>query len=175
MRLTINLATRRYVNLRQLNLLLALAFAVAGALALYKVTEIAGNVAEISRLNSLGQAGVTREKGPQVSEAQLKTQAARISFANAAIDRKSTNWLALLDRLEEVVPAGVTLTEIIPDRGRVLKLSGATRNFANLRALMENMEHSQHFSEVYLLSQSDAKVGLTQEGLLFHISCKVAP
>jgi type IV pilus assembly protein PilN len=175
MRLTINLATRRYVNLRQLNLLLALAFFVAGALALLKVTEIARNAAEISRLNALGQGSVTREKGPQVSEAQLKSQAARVAFANAAIDRKSMNWLALLDHLEEVVPASVTLTDIAPERGRGLKLSGATRNFASLRTLMENMEHSKHFSEVYLLSQSDTKVGLTQEGLFFHISCKVAP
>ena len=40
--------------------------------------------------------------------------------------------------------------------------------------MLENMEGSKNFSEVYLLSQSDTKVGLTQKGITFNISCKVA-
>ena len=91
------------------------------------------------------------------------------------IEKKSANWLNLLDRLEEVVPAGVALTQIEPDpKERLVKLTGAARSFANLRTLIENMEQSKNFSEVYLLSQSDAKkVGATQQGLQFAISCKV--
>ena len=110
----------------------------------------------------------------QISDKQLKAQESRIRFANAAIERKSVNWLSLLDRLEEVVPTGVALTQIEPDRLQGLKISGAAHSFANLRALLENMERSKNFSEVYLLSQSDAKVGLTQVGIQFSISCKVA-
>ena len=174
MRLTTNLATRRYVNLRQLNLLLILAGALLGALALFKVVEVARNAAELSRIESLIQGTGRADGSARVSEAQLKAQQARVSFANQVIERKSVNWLNLLDRLEEVVPAGVALTQIAPGTQQTLKITGAARGFDNLRTLMENMEHSKNFSEVYLLSQNDTKVGLTQEGLQFNIGCKVA-
>ena len=174
MRLTINLATRRYINLRQLNAILLACFLALGALALYQAGEVTKNAAELARIRGLIQGTGTRERGVPISDVQLKAQEARVRFANQAIDRKSVNWLSLLDRLEEVVPDGVTLTQIEPDPQKVLKLSGAARNFANLRVLMENMERSKNFSEVYLLSQKDAKVGLTQEGITFEISCKVA-
>jgi type IV pilus assembly protein PilN len=174
MKLTINLATRRYVNLRQLNVMLALGFTLLGGLAIFKVAEIARNASELARVRGLSQGIATRSGGTQVSEAQLKALEPRIQFANATIEKKSVNWLSLLDHLEEVVPAGVALSEIQPDHDQLLKIGGAARNFASLRALMENMERSKNFSEVYLLRQADTKVGLTQEGILFNISCKVA-
>ena len=173
MKLTINLATRRYLNLGQLNGILLFSGALLLALGLFKAGEVGHNRAELARITGLSQGTGTKGQGVQVSNAQLKNQAARVRFANEAIDRKSMNWLNLLDRLEEVVPAGVALTEIGPDRAQVLKVVGVARGFANLRTLLENMEHSKNFSEVYLLSQSESKVGLTQEGLRFSISCKV--
>jgi type IV pilus assembly protein PilN len=173
MKLTTNLATRRYINLPQLNAILLAGFTLFLALALFKVWEIARNAAEISRIRSQNQGLVTRSTGEQVSEGQLKLQRTRIQFANAAIDKKAMNWIGLLDRLEEVVPAGVTLTEIMPDMALPLKLTGVARSFANLRTLLENMESSKNFSEVYLLTQNDTKVGQTQEGLTFSITCKV--
>jgi len=174
MKLTINLATRRYVNLRQLNAGLLLGFLLLGGLAVYKVRELADNQAELARLRHLSGTSSGRG-GSQVSEAQLKALKSQIQLANAAIDKKSLNWLGLLDRLEEVVPNGVTLTQIEPGLGNgLVQLSGAARAFGNLRTLLENMEHSPHFSEVYLLSQSETKVGQTQQGLLFSVSCKVA-
>jgi type IV pilus assembly protein PilN len=173
MRLTINLATRRYINLRQLNGILLVFFLAAGALALYQAGECTKNAAELTRIRSLIQGTGTREGGVRIGDAQLKTQGARIRFANQAIEKKSVNWLNLLDRLEEVVPDGVTLTQIEPDSQKLLKLAGAARSFANLRVLMENMERSKNFSEVYLLSQKEAKVGLTQHGITFDLSCKV--
>jgi type IV pilus assembly protein PilN len=173
MKLTINLATKRYLNLRQLNAGLLVAFLLAGGLAVFKVSEIAHNAQELARLASLGK-GTAEQGGVRVSDAQLKAQAARIQFANAAIERKTVNWLELLDRLEEVVPEGVTLNDIAPDRSKLVTIAGAARNFANLRTLLENMERSKNFTEVYLLSQKDTKVGLTQHGINFQISCKVA-
>ena len=174
MRLTTNLATRRYVNLRQLDAVLVLCFALLGILALFKAGELTRNASEIKRLKGLSQESGGRGGAPRVSDAQLKAQDARVLFANAVIEKKSVNWLNLLDRLEEVVPPGVALTQIEPDHTHALKISGVARSFANLRALMENMERSKNFSEVYLLSQSDSKVGLTQQGLNFNLTCKVA-
>ena len=173
MRLSTNLATRRYVNQRRLNALLAAFFLLSGGLLLFQVREAAYNQAELSRIRSLAASAGGRP-GEVVSEAQLHALAQKISFANAVIEKKSANWLNLLDRLEEVVPAGVALTQIEPDqKERLVKINGAARSFANLRTLMENMEQSKNFSDVFLLGQTEAKVGTTQQGLLFAISCKV--
>jgi type IV pilus assembly protein PilN len=184
MKLTINLATRRYVNLRQLNGLLLCGFVLLGSLALFKAVEVGRNAAELSRIRNLIQGTGTRDGGVRISEAQLKSQEARIQFANQAIDKKSVDWVTLLDRLEDVVPAGVALSKIAPDAKQELskiapdakqavELAGVAHSFTNLRALLENMEHSKNFSEVYLLAQSEAKVGMTQEGITFAITCKV--
>jgi len=173
MKLTINLATRRYVNLRQLNGVLLAGFVLFGALALYNAVEVGRNQAEISRVRGLIQGAGARDGGVRIPEAQLKAQAARIQFANRAIEKKSVNWLSLLDRFEEVVPTGVALTRIAPDAKQVVKIGGVARSFANVRALLENMEHSRNLSDVYLLSQGELKVGTTQEGITFEISCKV--
>ena len=173
MKLTINLATRRYVNMRRLNAGLALAFLILALTLVLKVREVARNQAELTRIGKLSAAAGGRP-GATVSEAELKAQAERIRFANELIGRKSVSWLTLLDRLEEVVPDGVALTMIEPDqRAQLLKISGVARSFANLRSFLENMEQSPNFSEVYLMAQGEAKVGLTQQGLTFSVTCKV--
>lgn len=174
MKLTINLATRRYINLRRLNAGLLLGFLILATLLIFKVREVAKNQAELGRIKNLA-ATAGNPPGAKVSEGELQALAGRVSFANELIRKKTVNWLALLDRLEEVVPEGVALTEISPDPStpQQLKISGVARSFANLRAFLEQMEGSQVFSDVYLMAQSDTKVGLTQQGLTFSVTCKV--
>jgi type IV pilus assembly protein PilN len=174
MKFSINLATRRYLNLRLLNSLLIGGFVVLALLLIVKVRELALNQAELSRIRNLNATSGGRTGGAVVSEAQLKALAPKIRFANTLIQRKSADWLGLLDQLEQVVPEGVALSSIEPpQRDQWLKLSGTALTFANLRTLLENMEQSRYFSEVYLLSQADAAVGQTQHGISFAITCKV--
>jgi len=174
MKLTINLATRRYINMRLLNGVLVTGFLLMGLLSIFQVREVANNHAELGRIEKLSAASAARS-GATVSEAQLKALSGRIAFANTLIDKKAYNWLSLLDRLEEVVPTGVSLIQIEPDpRQQQLKIAGAARSFANLRSFLENMEQSKNFSEVYLLAQTDTKVGATQTGINFTVTCKVS-
>jgi type IV pilus assembly protein PilN len=175
MRLTINLATRRYINLPRLNALLVAGFVLVGGLLLFKVREIAYKQSDLARIASLSAAADRRPgEGPAVGEAQLKELAAQTALANALIEKKSVNWLYLLDSLEEVVPEGVAITQLDPGkRDRPLKLSGIARSFANVRVLMENLEQSKKFSDVFLMSQAETKVGQTQHGVSFTITCKV--
>lgn len=174
MRITINLATRRYLNLGRLNAILLACSVLLGALLVFTVRELAYNQAQLSGIRRQS-AALGDRPGVAVSEAQMQALAAKIGFANGVLEKKSVNWLKLLDRLEEVVPNGVTLTDIEPDqREQLLKISGAARSFANLRAFLENMEQSENFAEVYLLSQSETKVGLTQRGINFAVTCKVS-
>ena len=175
MKFTINLATRRYLNKRRLNGSLIVSLSVLALLLVVGVREAANNQAELSRIRNQNATAASRAGGAEVGEAQLKSQAARIAFANDLIDRKTFNWLGLLDRLEEVVPSGVALTSVQPDphQRQLVKIGGTTRSFTSLRALLENMERSRNFSEVYLLSQNIAKVGKAQQGVTFSITCRV--
>lgn len=174
MRLTINLATRTYINRGQLNLVLAIVFIALVSFLLVTIQQVAFNLGEISRVKGelAALAQKTGGKGRKVSDAEYRGVAEQIRFANGIIYRKSFNWLGLLDKLESVVPDGVSLITIEP-KGKALKLSGTTLSFSRLRLLLENMEGSTHFTDIYLLSQTSARVGETQKGISFSIDCQV--
>ena len=76
-----------------------------------------GRGKEIQRYNSeiagLDQRLKVVTKG--VSEKEYKALLSRIAFANNIIDKKRYNWLALLDKLEQVVPEGVAISSVEPD------------------------------------------------------------
>ena len=176
MKLTINLATRRYINVRRLNTGLAASILLAAALLVYQVREIANNQVAINKIRSESAAASRGSAGePAVNPELLQELDAKIDFGNRLIARKTMNWVAVLDKLEGVVPAGVSLSQVKPSlKDQTLQLAGVARSFSELRTLLENMEESPNFSEVYLLSQNDVKVGKTQQGLGFNISCKVS-
>ena len=175
MKLTINLATRRYLNLPRLNAALIGTGVVLAALLVYQVREIANNQIEFNKIKRESAAANSAHPGAApVSPEQMKSLESGIAFANELIDKKTLNWLALLDKLEEVVPAGVALTQVEPVlKDQSLKLTGVAYSFSNLRTLLENMEQSPNFSEVYLLAQNEVKVGKSQQGIGFSITCKV--
>lgn len=176
MKVTTNLATRRYVNLRQLNAFIVAAFLILGALLVYKVREAAYNQAEIARVKKLTAAALgSRPGAAPVDPQRQKALEDKIAFANTLIARKTVNWTGILNHLEEVVPAGVTLTEVAPgQKEQLVRVSGVAKNFDNLRALMENMEQSPNFSDVYLLQTTEVTAGQTQKGTSFSITCKVS-
>lgn len=175
MKLSINLTTRRYINMRLLNTWLAVTALLLTALSLYVAREIATNKAEIDKIAQQSRAASRgTAEGPAVTPEQMKAVEARIAAGNELIAGKTVDWIGLLDKLEGVVPAGVSLTQVTPvPKDESLKISGVARGFDNVRVLLENMEQSPNFSEVYLLSQSEVKVGKTQQGLAFNVSCKV--
>jgi type IV pilus assembly protein PilN len=173
MQLKLNLATRTYIDTGRLNLAVAAAVVIFGAALFFQVRETATNAAEIKRFTREMAALSGGEKG-EVPAKDYQALLARIHFANEVIARKTFNWLALFDRLEGVVPDGIALSSIEPDlKGKSLKLSGAARSFQNLRQLMENLEGSNYFTDVYLQSQTESQLGPNQKVTGFTISCKV--
>jgi type IV pilus assembly protein PilN len=176
MQFRVNLATRQYINTRQLNLGIGILFILLVGLSLFAVRAVATNKGEIERVSGeIARLDKARGTVTAVPEKEYQAILDRIQFANRIIANKSYNWLLLLDRLEEVVPGNVVLTSIEPDtKEGSLKLTGTARNFSNLRRFMENLEASKFFTETYLNSQSEAKVSDRQKGLAFNISCKVA-
>lgn len=176
MRLTINLATRIYINKRRLNFFIVAAFAVLILLLLVNVRNIATDLGDIQRLNhgiAILEGKTKKATSEAVPEKEYQALLARIKFANVLIEQKTFNWLMLLDKLESVVPDGIAIASIEPSpKDEGLKLEGIAKNFGALRKFMENLEESKYFTEIYLIGQSDTQVSPGQKGIVFNITCK---
>jgi type IV pilus assembly protein PilN len=178
MRLTINLSTRTYINARQLNLVLLVLILLLTGFLFVNVLGISSKAGEIARIrgemDSLDRkSGTDRRPVPEQDYKRVMTQ---IRFANEIINKKAFSWLSLIDRLEAVTPDGIAFTIIEPDpKKQSLKLAGSTLSFSRLRQLLENMEQTPGFSDIYLVSQNQTSVGEKQKGISFTITCQVTP
>lgn len=178
MRLTINLSTRTYINARQLNLVLLGCFLVLMGFLFMNVLGISSKVGEIARIKGEMDSH-DRKSGTDrrpVADQDYQRIMAQIRFANEIINKKAYSWLSLIDRLEAVTPDGIAFSSIEPDpKKQSLKLTGSTLSFSRLRQLLENMEQTPDFSEIYLVSQNQTTVGEKQKGISFNITCQVKP
>jgi type IV pilus assembly protein PilN len=177
MHLTINLATRSYVDVRKLYLAIIVAGVLLLTVLFFTGAGLISDTAEVNRLTEeiavLDGKQRTTEKAVSAKDYQALLD--RIRFANSVIDKKSANWLQLLDRFETVVPDGITLTAIEPDsRDQTVKVSGVALNFKKIRTLVETMESSKDFSAVYLTGQTEIRVADRLKGMTFSLTCKVA-
>ena len=177
MRYTINLATRTCLDHRMLNRLAFCAIALLVLLAGWNVSRVASNLGEQSRLNveiSAIQSKLGTRPGG-ISETDFSRQKARIRFYNEIIERKSVNWLNLLELFENVTPEGVSISSLSPGKGHEeWKLDGVARSFKVVQHYLEKLESSNNFSDVLLLSHQNMAAGEKKRGVQFSISCKVA-
>ncbi len=172
---SINLATRIYINTSRLKFFIVCALILLISILLLNLRNSATDLGEMKRLNQKldllgGKAGAA--KGATINEKEYQKLLARIKLANAIIEQKTFDWLMLLDRLETVVPDGISLVSIEPSKNGELKLAGIAKNFGNLRNYMENLEDSRYFAEVYLVSQSVLQQSDGRQGISFNITCK---
>ncbi|MGD0843142.1 MAG: PilN domain-containing protein [Geobacteraceae bacterium] len=176
MRLTINLATRIYINTRRLNIFIAVALTLLTLFLLFNAREIATSYGEKRRLAkgiAVLEGKAKGAKGGAVPEKEYQALLAGIKFANVIIEQKTFDWLMLFEKLENVVPDGVTLVSIEPSpKEGGLKLAGIAKNFGNLRKFMENLEDSGYFTEINLVSQSNTQVSESRKVISFNITCK---
>jgi len=160
MKLSLNLASRSYVNRRALYLFYAVLFSVlvlllALNLVFYLRTRsqtrhLHERLAVFDRELAGGQ-----EKGGRFSPEAYEKMLQDIAFANEILVKDSFRWTALLDRLEEVVPAKVIIRGIQPDyKTSSLNLTGTARRVEDLKRFLDNLIESSTFSDAYLLQQS---------------------
>jgi len=176
MEFKINLATRIYINKKKLKSYTALAVVLLVAALFLIIGNIADRAGEIKRYGReiavLDQRSKAVTNG--VSEKDYNALLPRIAFANSVIDKKRYNWLALLDKLELVVPEGVAISSVVPDpKTNGLKLPGTAKNFGRLRAFMEKLEESKTFTDVYLMTQDETTLEDKTKGITFTLTCKV--
>jgi type IV pilus assembly protein PilN len=175
MQFKINLATKTYINKKKVNTALAATIGVLLLLFLVQIKIYFRDAGEISRISSLktAQEARFRKNVPEFTEKDYVKLTDDIKFCNGIIEKKTYDWVVLLDRLESVVPDGLALSSLEPDsKEHTLKLTGNSLNFGVMRHFMENLEASDFFSDVYLYKQDVTEKEDKQKLISFTISCK---
>lgn len=172
MRISVNLATRRFIELRPLFARLRLAM---GLLALLAVALGFGLHALSAKARAAqAQMNALKAKTQQYQQERLANEAKmrqpqnmgvldRSRFLNEMFARKSFSWTAVMMDLEKVLPAGVQVTSLDPvitkegDVSIRLRVSG---NRDKAVQLVRNLETSQRFVSPRLSNEA----AQTQEG-----------
>jgi type IV pilus assembly protein PilN len=166
MRISINLASRPFVELRplflRLRVLMALLAAVAIALGIWAhILQQRLNHASV-QMDALRNQTIAAQQERLHNEARMRqpTNAAvltRAHFLNALFLQKSFSWTAVMMDLENVLPTGVQVTSIEPQAtptGDViirLRVSGERDRAVQL---VRNLEHSRRFLQPRLSGEA---------------------
>jgi type IV pilus assembly protein PilN len=157
MRISINLATRPFVELRplflRLRILMAVLAAVAIALGLWAHALQQRLDRAAAQMDRLRDQTIAAQQERLHNEARMRQPANaavldRAHFLNALFLAKSFSWTAVMMDLENVLPTGVQVTSITPQvtaGGDViirLRVSGERDRAVQL---VRNLEHSRRF------------------------------
>jgi type IV pilus assembly protein PilN len=172
MRISVNLATRPFVELRPLFARLRLAMGLLAVLAVglwfaMHSLNAKASVAQ-AKMNALKAQTQQFQHERQVNEARMHQPQnmavlERSQFLNALFAKKSFSWTAVMMDLEKVLPTGVQVTSIEPQitkEGDVtirLRVSGDRERAIQL---VRNLETSQRF----VLPRLSSEQAQTQEG-----------
>jgi type IV pilus assembly protein PilN len=166
MRISVNLATKPFVELRPLFARLRLAIGVLAVLAIglgIWLHVLRGKAAvSQAKMDALVSKTTDFQQGRRLNEARMrqpqnKAVLDRAQFLNAVFAQKSFSWTAVMMDLEKVLPTGVQVTSIEPvisKEGEVnirLRVSG-DRDRGVL--LLRNLETSQRFIGPRLAGES---------------------
>lgn len=172
MNLQLNLATKIYVDFRKVNLTIALLLTIVLVWLSVDVFVMVNNYGEIQTLKGNTLNLRAKGGGAKISDTEYSRMLEKIKFANDILEKRSYDWLSLLDNMEQVMPSGVSLNSLVPEaKGGQLKLSGSAVNFAAVRTFVENLEKSNKFTEVFLTDQMHMK----GKGINFSVTCRAVP
>jgi Tfp pilus assembly protein PilN len=176
MRFTINLATKRILDLHLFNRISAVTIALLLASLCWNIFRFSWDLGESHRLTDEIIASEKKLKSLPVTvidKDSAKTRAA-IGFYNKIIQRKSLGWLPFLEQLEITTPEGVALTSVTPDReSGTVKIEGLARDFGKVRAYLENFEESPYFQSIQLVSHQNVVLWEQAKGVKFSVMCRV--
>lgn len=166
MRITLNLASRPYVELRPLYnrlrlwmLILALAGAFLGYQLHMEQSSAAAATAHVASLHKQVRALESQQQSYRNLMAEPKNAATlkQSEFLNTLFRRKAFSWTATMEDLETVLPSGVqvvSLQPLIRPNGKVilrLRVLGPRDRGVDL---IRNLEKSRYFASPRLASES---------------------
>ncbi|HTV08862.1 MAG TPA: PilN domain-containing protein [Candidatus Aquilonibacter sp.] len=188
MRISINLATRPFVELRplflRLRILMALLAAIAIALGVWAHKKQQQLNIATAQMDSLRDQTMAAQQERLHNEARMRQgpNAAvldRAHFLNRLFLEKSFSWTAVMMDLENVLPTGVQVTSIDPmvsPGGDViirLRVSGERDRAVQL---VRNLEHSRRFLNPRLSGEAaQAKQTVAQRGGFVQPQMNAAP
>ena len=166
--LDINLATRPFYNERAVRLGLAvtaLAVAALTAINVLQVVTLSGRQRELAarveadeRVADAARRDAARRRAG-LDAGRLSAAATAVRDANLIIGQRVFSWSALLDTIEDALPADVRLVAVRPtatDSGLELRLMVVGRSVADIELFMERLDRSPRVEGV-LLSNEDAE------------------
>ena len=165
MKLTLNLATRTYVNRRAVRTGCWVGCGILGVLLLWNLVALGR---EWTHLRWMGQHATERRQqlerkqgleGPPVSAAELSQRRKDVELVNGILMRETFEWTRLLTHLEGLVVDGITLVAIEPDATtRSHKLTGMARDLGSLQRYLDRLIERGGFRAVYLPTQERTSV-----------------
>ncbi len=179
MKVTLNLASRHYVNRRAVSrlglflillLVLVLAYLTIGVLQnRSQLDSYKNNIADLDQQLLKLQGEVPRSLTSQ----QIEAQKVEFKQAQALLERDAFRWTALFDRMERRLPSGVSVVSFNPDyKAKTLSMVGVARKLSDLQKLLDNL-HQETFEQVYLNRQGQTSVGDGEGGKVTAISFEV--
>ena len=166
MRISINLASRPFVELRPLFARLKLVMAGLALLAiglgfwLHALTvqaRVAGAQMDALRAQTVAVEQKRASNEARMKQPQNRAVLERSQFLNALFARKSFSWTAVMMDLERVLPMGVQVTSIDPvisKEGEVTIRLRVTGDRDRAIQLVRNLEKSQRFTAPRLGGES---------------------
>ena len=158
MRIRINFASREYVLSRKVNAVLLLLLCCLTAVFFYNIKEYGKTLKNESKLAS--EVRLHEKKESEVSarlqeikktakEEEVKASLRQAEFANMAIGRRVFSWTALLNRIEELVPPGVSIQSINPDFSTLdVEITGTALDMARVTDFMGRITGSPYFDDL---------------------------
>lgn len=189
MRITLNLATRPYVELgpifRRLRVAMGALAVVAIALMVWLHTLTAKAREQQKKLDAIHAQTARLVDERHRNEARMKqpqnaTVLDRAQFLNLLFAHKSFSWTSVLMDLEQVLPAGVQVLSIEPQisvKGDVLIRMRVAGDRDRAVDLVRNLEKGKRFASPRLVGESaqQQKENGQQQGPQFNIGPPVLP
>ena len=172
MRISINLATRPYEDLRSFFLrwgvLLAVMLAITAAL-VYKGFDGWRHTRDVGHSIAEKETAMSR-MDPEINSAQVtlnqpnnKTLRDQSEFLNELIARKAFSWTQVFSNLEQMMPARLHVVSIQPELDEQnqleLKMTVSGDSRERVVELLRNMEESEQFRAPQLSSESVEQQG----------------
>lgn len=157
MKLNLNFASRRYINRRAVTKgywMVATGLLCLFLWILYQNLFVSTQIQQTrNQLSALQQDEQELLGTKSVSLDSQKIEELRKEFARnqMLLDQDSFHWTALFDRMEKLLPDGISIRAFKPDyEKRTLAIEGYARDLKVLQALLDRLLEADTISNVYL-------------------------
>jgi type IV pilus assembly protein PilN len=161
MKLSINLASRSYVNRRLVGLGILLLSIFFAAVLLFQGNAYLSDRRLLmvcqERISEL-QSELNAKQSAQIDPQDVAAKQSALEEAQRLLKRDAFRWTTLFDRMEAVLPDGVSLLSFNPDyEKQSLNINGVALDLKSLQRFLDNLEEDD-FDPVYLTSQGKREV-----------------